>query len=109
MLNLTLCIGDRDQVVEAKQNARYLGVWLDSELCGKAHLDKAVARATKSIMALSTITGSTWGATRDQILKLYKAVVIPGMLYACSIWYIPSEERGFKVRKKLVEEALSRL
>jgi hypothetical protein len=109
MLGLTLRIGDHDQVVEAKQNALYLGVWLDSELSGKAHLDKAVARATKSIQALSAITGSTWGATREQILKLYKAVVIPGMLYACSTWYIPSEERGFKVRKKLVEEALSRL
>jgi hypothetical protein len=84
MLGLTLHIGDHGQVVEAKQNARYLGVWLDSELSGKVHLDKAVARATKSIQALSAITGSTWGATQEQILKLYKAVVIPGMLYACS-------------------------
>ena len=49
MLNLTLDIGGQAQVVEAKQNARYLGVWLDSELSGRAHLDKAVARATKSI------------------------------------------------------------
>ena len=40
MLDLTLHIGGRDQVVEAKQNARYLGVWLDSELSGRAHLDK---------------------------------------------------------------------
>jgi ribonuclease HI len=109
MLDLTLDIGGQAQIVEAKQSARYLGVWLDSELSGRAHLDKAVARATKSIEALSAITGSTWGATRDQILKLYKAVVIPGMLYACSTWYTPSEERGFKTQKKRIEEALSRL
>jgi ribonuclease HI len=109
MLDLTLHIRGRSQVVEAKQNARYLGVWLDSELSGKAHLDKAVARAIKSIGALSAITGSTWGATRDQVLKLYKAIVIPGMLYACSVWYTPSETYGYKVHKKRVEETLSRL
>lgn len=59
MLDLTLHIGGRSQVVKAKQNARYLGVWLNSELNRKAHLDKAVAQGTKSIGALSAITGST--------------------------------------------------
>jgi hypothetical protein len=59
MLGLTLRIRDHDQVVEAKQNACYLGVWLDSELSRKAYLDKAVAQATKSIQALSAITGLT--------------------------------------------------
>jgi hypothetical protein len=59
MLDLTLHIGGRSQVVEAKQNTCYLGVWLDSELNRKAHLDKVVAQGTKSIKALSAITGFT--------------------------------------------------
>ncbi len=54
---------DHDQGVEAKQNTSYLGFWLDSELSGKAKLDKAVARVTKAIQALSAITGLAWGAT----------------------------------------------
>lgn len=68
-----------------------------------------MARAIKSIGALSAITGSTWGATRNQVLKLHKAVVIPGILYAYSVWYTPSETYGYKVHKKRVEEKLSRL
>ena len=59
MLDLTLHIRDCSQVVKAKQNTCYLEVWLDSELNRKAHLDKAVAQGTKSIRALSVITGST--------------------------------------------------
>jgi hypothetical protein len=31
------------------------------------------------------------------------------MLYACSVWYTPSETYGYKVHKKRVEETLSRL
>jgi exonuclease III/ribonuclease HI len=109
MLDLTIEVEGSRQVVEAKRSARYLGVWLDSELSGKAHLEQVVQRATKSIEALAAITGSTWGITRGQTLQLYKTVVIPGMTYAASTWYILSEEYGFKTHKKRVEDTLSRL
>jgi hypothetical protein len=58
ILDLILDIGGHTQVVKAKENTRYLGVWLDPELNRRAYLDKAVIQATKSIEALSAITRS---------------------------------------------------
>jgi hypothetical protein len=47
MLDLKLQTDEGVQTVEAKPCARYLGVWLDTQLSGKAHLEHVTSRATK--------------------------------------------------------------
>jgi hypothetical protein len=53
-------------------------------------------RVGKSIQALRSITGSTWGATRDNMLTLVKAIVMPQILFAYSTWWILNPVHGRK-------------
>ncbi|KJK73496.1 hypothetical protein H634G_11258 [Metarhizium anisopliae BRIP 53293] len=41
---------------------------------------------TKTISALCSLGGSTWGLTFQDMRKIYKGVVVPQIMYACSAW-----------------------
>jgi ribonuclease HI len=104
--------GPRDgveRVVEPKQHARYLGVILDSELNGMKHMEHVKERVEKSIQALGSIAGSTWGATRADMLTLVKAIIMPQMLFACSTWWISNPVQGRKTHQKKMIQTLNAL
>ena len=98
-----------ERVIEPKTHARYLGVILDSELNGMKHMDHVKERVGKSIQALGSIAGSTWGASRDDMLTLVKAIVMPQMLFACSTWWISNPVHGRKTHRKKMVQALNDL
>ncbi len=54
-----------------------LGITLQSKLSWKDHVSKINETAIKSILALSSITGSTWGGNYHSFRKIFKAVIIP--------------------------------
>ncbi|RFU23573.1 hypothetical protein B7463_g12765, partial [Scytalidium lignicola] len=97
------------KVIKPKKAIRYLGVIFDPDLGWEAHMKHIKERATKAIAALQAITGSTWGVTRTEILKLYNAVVLPVMTYACSAWYIPGDYPGEKTKRKDMLKTLNAL
>jgi hypothetical protein len=59
-LHLELASSRTQSIVPATA-ARYLGVMLDPELNGKAHLKHIAESTEKSVNALAAISGSTWG------------------------------------------------
>ena len=73
-------IGQRLQVVD---KFTYLG----STLSRVVHIDDEVnARITKASAAFGRLRGSVWdrsGIRLETKLKVYKAVVLPTLLYAC--------------------------
>jgi hypothetical protein len=50
-------------------------------------------KATKSIGALTSLAGSTWGASLIDLGKIYQAVVVPQIMYGCSAWSVGAETR----------------
>jgi hypothetical protein len=64
------------RVIKPKLYARYLRVILDLELNGIKYMDHVKERVGKLIQALSSITGLTWGALRDNILTLVKIIIM---------------------------------
>ncbi|PQE05356.1 zinc knuckle protein [Rutstroemia sp. NJR-2017a BBW] len=50
-------------------------------------------KISKSIGALTSLAGSTWGASVTELRRIYQAVVIPQMMYGCSAWSV-AQERG---------------
>lgn len=82
------------------KSARYLGVILDEHLQWEAHLEAVEEKVNDSIQALQAIAGSTWGPSREDMLKLFRAVIIPRMTYACSVWMPPKETKGERTKYK---------
>ena len=74
--------------IEVKPGAtcRYLGLTIDTQLKWKSHINQIEGKANRSIQALSSLAGSTWGIRLKDVRQIYQAVVIPQVFYACSAW-----------------------
>ncbi|KAH7115559.1 hypothetical protein EDB81DRAFT_611680, partial [Dactylonectria macrodidyma] len=72
--------------IPAKPTCKYLGLIMDSALQWKPHVDEIRRKATKTISALSSLGSSTWGFTLQDMRKIYRGVVVPQIIYACSAW-----------------------
>ena len=66
--------------------------YLGSTLSRVVHIDDEVnARIAKASAAFGRLRGSVWdrsGIRLDTKLKVYKAVVLPTLLYACKTWTV---------------------
>lgn len=99
----------KERVIAPTTHARYLGVILDSELNSMEHLEHIRSRVLKSIQALRSISGSTWGVTREQMITLFKSIIIPQLTFACSTWWIIHPIRGRKTHQKKIITVLNQL
>jgi len=79
--------------VKPSGSSKYLGVTLDTALNWKHHIQNITTKISKSIGALTSLAGSTWGARVTELRRIYQAVVIPQMMYGCSAWSV-AQERG---------------
>ncbi|PVH67968.1 hypothetical protein DL98DRAFT_599934 [Cadophora sp. DSE1049] len=89
-------------IIPPSASSKYLGVTLDTALNWKQHIPNLKIKISKSIGALASLTGSTWGAGVTELRKIYQAVVIPQMMYGCSVWSV-AHERGEGYIKQTID------
>ncbi|EKG13846.1 hypothetical protein MPH_08978 [Macrophomina phaseolina MS6] len=89
------------QYLRPNDNCSFLGVFLDQKLSGKTHVEQLQARATKTLTALSSIAGSTWGIPTLGLRQVYRSIILPRALYCCSVWALG------KPRSKSIEARLA--
>ncbi|KAJ9137654.1 Endonuclease/exonuclease/phosphatase [Pleurostoma richardsiae] len=77
--------------IQASPSCRYLGVQMDTKLRWDHHREKVEAAATNRLSALSALASSTWGTGMINLRHVYRAMIVPQMLYGCSAWYIPGK------------------
>jgi hypothetical protein len=94
------------QRIVPSPDIRILGIRLDSALRWKAHLRAVEAKATRTLNAFSSLTGSTWGMSQAAGRKLYVAIARPIITYGASIWYTPASIKG---HRKIVDNKLKAL
>ena len=70
-----------------------MGVQLDSRLWWDHHRTKIEERATERLTALAALASSTWGTGMINLRHVYRAMVVPQMLFGCSAWYNPGDAR----------------
>lgn len=80
--------------IEAPPSCRYLGIEMDSQLCWNYHREKIECKATKRLSALSALASSTWGTGLINLRQVYRAMIVPQMLYGCSAWHSPGQRGG---------------
>ena len=81
--------------IPASPSGRYLGIQMDSRLRWDYHREKVEAEATRRLSALSALASSTWGTGLVNLRQVYRAMIVPQMLYGCSAWHIPGgKSRG---------------
>lgn len=73
--------------IKASRSCRYLGIHMDSRLRWDHHREAMEAKATKRLSALSRLASSTRGTGLINLRQVYRAMVVPQMLYGCSAWH----------------------
>lgn len=68
---------------------------MDSRLRWDHHREQLESKATKRLSALSALASSTWGAGFINLRQVYRAMLVPQILYGCSAWHSPgARSRG---------------
>ncbi|RDL32701.1 uncharacterized protein BP5553_09157 [Venustampulla echinocandica] len=80
--------------IQASPSCRYLGIQMDTKLRWDYHREKVEAKATGRLSALSALASSSWGTGTINLRHVYRAMVVPQMLYGCSAWHIPGSGRA---------------
>ena len=93
--------------IQASRSCRYLGVQMDTRLRWDYHREKVERAATKRLSALSALASSTWGTGMVNLRHVYRAMIVPQMLYGCSAWYVPGN--GPKSRGSSMTNAIRRI
>ena len=82
--------------IQASPSCRYLGVQMDSRLRWDYHREAIETKAIQRLSALSALASSTWGTGLINLRQVYRAMIIPQMLYGCSAWHAPGiRGRGY--------------
>lgn len=109
--NITHALHLPGATVKASPSCRYLGIQMDSRLRWDYHREKMEAKATQRLSALSTLASSTWGTGLISLRQVYRAMIVPQMLYGCSAWHFQgSKGRGRgRGRGSAMVNAISRI
>ena len=67
-------------------NATFLGLTLDTCLMWETHLEIVAARSMRKLGPLKKLAGTTWGADRKILWRVYIGAVGPIMEYATTSW-----------------------
>jgi ribonuclease HI len=72
--------------IKPSPTCKYLGLTLDIKLKWREHIETVRQKATRTVHMLSSLGSSTWGVRLQDMRRLYEAIALPQMMYACSIW-----------------------
>jgi ribonuclease HI len=93
--NMTQNLVLSNTTIEPSSTVRYLGIIIDQSLKWWQHVQHVQEKAASTLQALRSLAGSTWGSGLTALRQVYLSIVIPQVLYGCSVWYTPYGERGF--------------
>jgi ribonuclease HI len=91
------------QKVKPVTKCRILGLILDSKLSWDSHIECIEAKTTRSLGALGSLAGSTWGTSYKGLRQIYQATILPQITYAASIWYAPTSA-GVQHRRRAIRK-----
>lgn len=73
-----------DRIIESTTCVRDLGVFIDSKLSYKQHIERKVQVATHTMFALLK---SFHSINSSLLIMLFKSIVLPKLLYASPVWF----------------------
>ncbi len=90
-----------DQEVEYSESARYLGVYMDSELRWREHFKRRIDSAKALLFKARNALGITWGLKPHLLRWVYTGIVRPAIVYGSIVWAhsITQKDQIQKLRK----------
>lgn len=61
--------------LEQTSVVRFLGMWMDTRLNFKVHIQKVIDKGKKVINLMRCLAGAEWGACRQSLKSIYVALI----------------------------------
>ena len=62
---------------------RFLGVWFDSRLTWKTHIEKIISKCKKVLNVMRCVAGKDWGADRSALKVMYTSLIRSFFDFGC--------------------------
>ena len=74
----------KEDVVKFEKKCTLLGITFDSHLTWSPHINYICERSKIRLNLMRSICGSNWGASKNTLLSVYRALIRPILDYGCS-------------------------
>ena len=75
-----------DVILPYEDSVKYLGVLFDRKLTFARHINDVICNVKKRISILKVVSRFSWGADRVTLLRIYQALYLSKIDYACQIY-----------------------
>ena len=76
-----------NKIIKSKSLVRYLGIWLDSKLSFKEHMEKKIADTTRIFHQIARLLNTEKGLSFAAMRQLYIACITSIADYGVLIWW----------------------
>lgn len=70
---------------------KYLGLWIDDKYTWKNHIEKVETKCKKVLNLMRCLAGLAWGADREVLLHIYRALLRATLDYGCMVFDIAAK------------------
>ena len=74
------------EACKVTRSTKILGLIVDDKLNFNEHLQQVEGKVAKQLNIFKKFCGSNWGLRQATLIKLYKTLVLPRLLYAAPVW-----------------------
>ncbi|XP_064120742.1 uncharacterized protein LOC135225338 [Macrobrachium nipponense] len=82
-----------DQRISCKEETRFLGLLFDKRMTWVPHLKDLKVRCMQALNVLRVLSHTSWGADRNHLMILYKAIVASKLAYGCEVYSSASKSK----------------
>ena len=75
-----------DKIIKVVENCILLGVTFDSRMTWKSHVETLEVKAKHNINLMRCVSGVNWGARKNILLTIYKALIRSHLDYCCFVY-----------------------
>ena len=72
-----------NETIQPSSEPKYLGMYLDTKMTWKAHIEKTAEKARNRLNILKRLAAKQWGSSQSVLNHTYKIYIKPLLLYAC--------------------------
>ena len=86
-----------NQNIEYVNQFKFLGLIFDNRFTWNEHINYVEEYCNKRINLLKFVSGTKWGANRSSLYKLYTALILSKIDYACEFYYSTNQQNRYKL------------
>jgi hypothetical protein len=94
--------------LNARMHMRWLGLFFDSKLDWKHHVDIMTTRAYSTVASLRMLANSTRGLSLLNLRLIYITVVLPVLTFGAAVWHTGIRQKALIKRLQLAQNAAIR-